>query len=602
MRVVDATSGTADREASIAASTTSPSTLLRPAVLSAALAVAAAVPAAISGVRAVSGGWTPVIDNSVIAVRTHDVFGGHLPLVGIYTSLTVAAHTSTRLHHLGPMEYWLAAVPTTLGGSYGRGLVATAAAINGLAAAGMVWLGHRIGGTRVAALAALGAAVLAWSLGGQILHDPWNPHLAIFPFAFLLMAAWCVATGDAWMLPIVALAASLVTELHLTFVAPALFVSAWGVIGLAIARRRTTVTADATQPLDRPSLRWPVVTTVAVAIACWVGPIADQIGGSGNLSGLLHAVVGGNYATEGFKVAWDSLVHATSVPPAWATPYTPVVKVAPAPGAVAIATSVAVLVALLACTTWAWTRSMTRLATAGTTALFACAGALLTTAQTPSAYFYDRLLWARRVWWPVGVFVWMTLGYAAIVIVADRWGERWRKQLAGTTRWSLRSSLDGVVAAIAAFGILVAVVAAWPRLGPAQDYGSAGFAAVRALSSPTRASISGRGPWLMTWRGDLAANVVGPGLASELIAHDKPVVVEDANFPDFGSSHVLARGRRAAGRLLVASGSDVDRAPAGYRLVARWTPSSHGKYRNYRQTLFLVGLGPVAVYQSTSAG
>jgi hypothetical protein len=579
--------------------TTSP--LARPALLSAVLAVAAAAPALISGVRAVTGGWAPVIDNSAIQVRTHDVFHGHLPLVGFYTTFTTAAHSSSRLHHLGPLEYWLAAIPASLFGPNGLGLVATAALVNALAAAGMVWIGHRLGGPRLAALVAFAAGVLAWSLGGQVLHDPLNAELVVFPFAFLLIAVWCLATGDAWMLPVVVFAASLVAELHLSYVGSALFVTVWGVVGLVLARRRAdTTTIRGVE--RRGSLRWPLIAAVVVALACWSGPIADQIGGSGNMSGLLHALLGGNYATEGVTAAWHGLVHATSLPPVWLTPVTAVVSPDRSPSVIATLTSIAVLLALVIATAWAWMTKTRRVATAGTTALVACLGAFLGTTRTPSASLYNEVVYARRLWWPVGVFVWMTLAYAAVVFAWQRWGHYVRDRAPSPSRWPTPRRLDVLSAGAAIVGVaVIGVIAAWPRLGPAQDYGSGGYGAVRALSPQVSAALPRNGPWLVEWRGDLASYVVGPGVASELIVRGKPVLVHDAAFPDFGAAHMLRRDQQPVGRVVVVSGADVDRVPSGYRLVARWDPNQQGEpYRSYRQTMFVVPLGPVAVYMSTT--
>ena len=541
----------------------------------------------ISGVRAITGGWAAVIDDAVIAVRTHDVLGGHLPLVGIYTSLTAAAHASTRLHHLGPLEFWLFAVPARLWGPAATGLALAAAVVNALAAIGAVWIGHRLGGVRLAAFGAAAAGLLAWSLGGQILHDPWNPHLAIFPFLFLLLACWSLATGDVWMFPVVAFTASFVAQLHLTFVAPAALTAIWASLGCALALRRQRSDDPVASERVRRATRRSLTVAGVVALACWSGPIADEVAGSANLSGLTRAVLGGGYQTVGPRIAWRDLVHATSLPPVWLHPSTGIVKPDTAPSAVAVATSVLVLGALVTATAWAWRRRSWRLAAVGTTALVACVGTFVTAARTPAAYHYQDLIWARRVWWPVGLFVWIALGCAVGTWAAARWPQWWR-----------RAELPAVAAGLLA--VAVFVVAAWPRLGPAQDYGSAGFAAVRTLGSAVNRSLPGSGPWLVRSEGSFAVNIVGPGVASELVYRGRPILVANTSFPDFGDAHFVGPDRRATATLAVVSGVRPEPPGPGYRVVARWDPADvSGVFRGYHENTFLIPVTPITVYLST---
>ena len=54
---------------------------------------------------------------------SYDVFTAHPPLVGIYHALTTIAHSPDGLHHLGPLEFWLLALPVRLGGPECVGLV-----------------------------------------------------------------------------------------------------------------------------------------------------------------------------------------------------------------------------------------------------------------------------------------------------------------------------------------------------------------------------------------------------------------------------------------------------------------------------------------------
>lgn len=552
------------------------------------LAVAAAVPALLSGVLAVSGKWAAVIDNAVIAVRTHDVFSAHPPLLGQYTTLTVAAHAHHRLYHLGPLEYWLLSPFARAGGPSAAGLVVGASVVNAVAAAGIVWLAHRLGGLRLAAIAAAAAAVFSWSLGGQVLHDPWNPHIALLPLAFLMMAAWSLAVGDLWVLPPAAFAASFVVQAYLPFVLVSGVLVLWGVAALAVSlrRRRDESRGDDWYRLRRRATR-ATTAAAAVTVACWSGPIVDQIAGRGNVTAVFGAGLGGGYPKLGVGVAWHQLVNATTVPPVWFHPVTAIVKADPSTSGIAIGLSMLVLLALVALTAWAWSARITGVAAAGTTALLALIGAFATTASAPTTYL-PEWVYPRRIWWIAGVFVWIALAYGATALLTRVSGVR---TSAGPLANGVLPALCGVIV------IVVATIATWPRLGPAQDYGSAGFGAVRTLGADTSAALHPGGAWLVESRGLLAMSMVGPGVASELVFRGHKILVRDSNFPDFGSSHVLHRGTHVDGTLVVISGPEAATPPAGYRLVAHWDPATDGlPYRRYHQTMLVIPVSPVSIY------
>ena len=62
---------------------------------------------AIAMVGALRGGWQPVGDEAVIAVRSFDTFSTNPPLLGPATTLSVAAGKA--VSHPGPLQFWLLA-------------------------------------------------------------------------------------------------------------------------------------------------------------------------------------------------------------------------------------------------------------------------------------------------------------------------------------------------------------------------------------------------------------------------------------------------------------------------------------------------------------
>jgi hypothetical protein len=545
------------------------------------LAVAAAIPAIVSGILAAHRGWATTIDNPIIAVRAHDALTRHPPLVGMYITLTTITHSSTRLHHLGPLPFWLFAIPVRAGGPSGVGLVFGASAINALAAAASVWVAHRLGGLRLATVVTVGVALLAWSLGGQVLHDPWTPHIALFPFLLFLLAAAATANGDVWLLPLVAFTGSYVVQAHATYVVPVALTAVWVVVGLVLRLRART----GEEGLFAKGVRALIVTGVVV-VGCWIAPLFDQLFRSHNATKVAAAAMK-SYPRNGAGVAWRDLVHATSIPPVWLEPFTGVIKIDTSPGWFETLTALLVIVALGLATWWAWTRRSWTHITLCMTAIVAGAGAFVASTTAPVDYHWTEFLYPRRLWWIVGVFVWVALAHTAVSLAAARWPGKWE-----------RSDVFAIGVGVGA--IVVAMIAVWPRLGPAQDYGSAGFGPVRDLGAATAGALHGDGPWELRTEGDFAQSVVGPGVASELILRGKPVVVPDANFPDLGGPHFAKPDHPPAQQVLVVSGPKAGEPIPGYTLVGHWDPATAPEpYRSYKQTLIVVPLDPVAVYVST---
>jgi hypothetical protein len=75
----------------------------------------ASVPVIVTTAQAVNARWTPSSDDGIIALRAFDVLGAHPPLVGQYSQTSPLIHEPT--YSLGPMLYWLLALPAHLGGT-----------------------------------------------------------------------------------------------------------------------------------------------------------------------------------------------------------------------------------------------------------------------------------------------------------------------------------------------------------------------------------------------------------------------------------------------------------------------------------------------------
>ncbi len=206
-------------------------------LLTLAAGIAAAIPVIVATVKAVQAGWVPLADRGIIATRAHDVLTSHPPLVGQYT--LAGEVTGEVTHSLGPMLFWLLALPAHDGSTVG--MTVTMGTLNTLCILGCVALARRYGGRALMVMTALAIALMCQSLAAETFHDVWNPSAGLFPFTLLVFLCWSLACGEYRLAPLAVLVASFVAQTHLTYLPPTLALLAVGFGGLAagwIARRR----------------------------------------------------------------------------------------------------------------------------------------------------------------------------------------------------------------------------------------------------------------------------------------------------------------------------------------------------------------------------
>ena len=184
--------------------------------------------------------------------------------------------------------------------------------------------------------------VMLASLPAETYADVWNSSAPLMPMMLLVFLSWSLACGEYRLLPIAVLVASFAVQSHLTFVAPAVGVMAVAlVIALAFGSLRT----------------WPrrwLVASLVVAAVCWSAPVIDQIVHSpGNLRTLVDSASSGE-PKVGWDSGWKAIVHTVGVRPWWLQDNRGTLDrigdVTITPGALAIATAVAMLALLAALT------------------------------------------------------------------------------------------------------------------------------------------------------------------------------------------------------------------------------------------------------------
>jgi hypothetical protein len=443
---------------------------------------AAAIPVIAATVEGLREGATPTGDRAIILTRSFDVFSGHSPLVGQFSASSLLyGHVHGHvLHSLGPLLYWLLALPVRIGAAVAPQLAI--AAVNVLALTGSIVLAHRRGGLALALATAIALTLMCGSLPAETLHDVWNPSAALLPFTLLLFVSWSVGCGEARLLPLAALLASFTAQCELVFFAPSALALAVGVLGLltsAHGRRRA-------------AWRWWLAALATFAL-CWSFPIADELQGHpGNLTLLAEAAFSHGH-TIGLAAGWHALVRTLGIAPWWLTashnPFGRLAEVKAAPGSFAQISCMALLLALVGVAMLGAWRRRGDLAWAATIGLGLCASLTATTGSTPSRPSLESslgyMLWIGS---PIGMFAWLTLVWAAATLAGPSLLARSRRAapwLAGRER-RVRTmlALAGLACAFAA-GAAVAA-----GQGPDQDRPE--YGPVKRVQAAVRRAIAGR--------------------------------------------------------------------------------------------------------------
>ena len=270
-------------------------------VLAAGLLAAAPVIAGV--VRAIGFEWTATADDGQIAVRAFDVLSRHPPLLGQISLTSDLSGDPT--FNLGPLEYWLLAIPARFGSN---ALLVTMGLVNTACVMGSVALARRRGGLGLMVAVAAGIAITLRSLPANAPYDLLNPYAALLPFTLLLFVAWSIACGDAFLLPVAAVAASFAVQCHLTYVVPVVGTLVLAVAGLMVSRH-----------LHRSArrMRWWVLATAVVLLVCWSAPLAEQVTHRpGNLV-LVARAAGADRRILGRHAGWHATARMVGVVPWW---------------------------------------------------------------------------------------------------------------------------------------------------------------------------------------------------------------------------------------------------------------------------------------------
>jgi hypothetical protein len=469
--------------------------------------IAAVLPVLVAGVRGALRDWTPTGDDAFSAIRADDVFSRNVPLLGTWSS--ASSYTGHVINHPGPLHFDLLAVPVWLFG-HGTGTAVGMALVNGAALGLLGWLVHRRLGTTAAVVAYALSACLAWSLGSEMLYDPWSQYAPLLPFALFVVAVWCTVAGDAVAAPIAVVAGSYALQTHLSYalLVPGLALfGAAAVVGRLVVRRRDDPDG---WPALRRRARVGAGITLGVTLLCWAQPLVEELtaDGEGNLTALARSV-SASAPTPGLGRSIRALGGTVAVPPAWLPPsYGSPSFGLDGRGVPTPLAALGLLAFAAACAVLGWRalhRGSTAVAAGAATGLVGLVLAVLTCLRAPIRFTMAPTYF--RWMWPFGMVLWLVVVVAAL-------DEPRLRQL-----WSLDDHNRRRLGWAAPVGVALAVVAGLFTL-PTVDNGSAtvqwAIDGTHEVDDAVVDAVDGRGPVLVDLSLNVASIGIGPALLGSL--------------------------------------------------------------------------------------
>ena len=305
------------------------------------------------------------------------------------------------INNPGPLWFDLLAPFVRLGGP-SVGLAAGVAIANAACIAIAAWSARRVGGYRALLVVTTLSAGIVWSMGSELLFDPWQPHAMILPFWAFLIVMWALAAGHLVMAPIAVGLASLIVQTHLSFVYTIIFVSVAGTCLAAWSVRRAGSAA--------PPWRRPLLASSLVLVLAWIQPFLDQVAGEGNLLALLETRGSDSSATYELGTSLRVVASIVAFPPWWgrsgfSTSEITSADVTDAQASSGATIGLAIVVALLGAVVVAGHRRRSRATvTVGTLAVVAVVAAVVSMTLSPIGvvgFSLHQLRWL----WPVSAFV-----------------------------------------------------------------------------------------------------------------------------------------------------------------------------------------------------
>ncbi|WP_435198677.1 hypothetical protein [Janibacter sp. GS2] len=187
----------------------------------------------IAVLRALGNDWAPHGDDATVALRTADVLDGRFPITGMRSTSGDGVDEGLATHHLGPLQFYLLALPLALTGGASAGIAVGGALIAAIASVLTVVWARRLGGGLGVVVFTGGLILAQWAIGPEAMFRPLNPYAPLLPTYLSLLLLWALARGDHRALPPFVIAVSLIAQGNLAFV-PLAVALALGAVALAV--------------------------------------------------------------------------------------------------------------------------------------------------------------------------------------------------------------------------------------------------------------------------------------------------------------------------------------------------------------------------------
>lgn len=280
------------------------------------MAAATSLVIAFSALRGIARGYEPVGDNALIELRARDVLTGDHPFLGTWSSASISSGID--VNHPGPLLFDIVALPLRLfGGAAG---IAVAVALLNIV---MVWLvgyvTYRAGGMTAAITALTVTAGIVWTLGSELLYDPWQPNILVLPFWVVLCTVWAIVSGEVGLFPLACAVGSFAMQTHMGYIIIVPILLAFAAV-MSIRSHRGDRVGE---------LRRPTVLSISVIAVLWAQPLWEQFfgPGRGNLGRVVTAGTGGGDDFEaventgtGIALGIRMLGSVLALPPWWGRP------------------------------------------------------------------------------------------------------------------------------------------------------------------------------------------------------------------------------------------------------------------------------------------
>ncbi|MBC9225543.1 hypothetical protein GL325_04320 [Aeromicrobium sp. 636] len=214
-------------------------------------------------VQLVAGGWVPHGDTAVAAVRVHDVFGAHTPLLGMPSTSGLAVE-GVHAHHPGPLQFQLLAPLYALTGHAPWALVVGSFVLIATLLALALAAANAAGGRRGAIAVAVAQAV-ALPVVGAGLVTPWNPWVAMVAFTAAVASGWAILVGRGGWWPVFIVTVSVAAQSHLALAPASVVLGVVALVASVVLWRAGRLQMS----------RGTVILTAALGLVCWVAPLAD---------------------------------------------------------------------------------------------------------------------------------------------------------------------------------------------------------------------------------------------------------------------------------------------------------------------------------------